>query len=473
MGLLIGVGNTVPKFPYQELWYGIRINLKNGGHNVADGKVERVGNLDLHRSLPIQKRIRRYVAREDGTVNYWLGANDSTLKEGGGAAKLNAVDGIVQLYKPDYYRKFEFDGDYLLVAISEVALPGFTRMKEKSRSPWLATFNRTNNKPTCASFLQWESNGSVKRVAETGLLDLLPNATDYRGGTNVTGNDGKPTSVLGMPATSTNKATIRTRCKSLGDNWHCGGWRFREEMSWLMAIEFGELDSQAPYNAQKTEDGFAQGGLGNGSYVGSEWGGFNGWQPFIPAGITAKLGNNTGVVDYLIKEWKSGVDKTIKVASYRGWEQPQQYLWEHNDDVLVFYTPFADGGACKLYLCSNPAKFTTPSDHAGENVDGYQELGLLPAGSGYISEMGVANGYSFPSNVTGGAANKNYCDYFWRQTVNATNNADGWYQLLSSATATYSENSGVRCAYANARGASTNTDWGFPLCLEFPSSEGI
>lgn len=81
MGLLIGVGNTVPKFPYQELWYGIRINLKNGGHNVADGKVERVGNLDLHRSLPIQKRIRRYVAHEDGSVNYWLGANDSTLKE--------------------------------------------------------------------------------------------------------------------------------------------------------------------------------------------------------------------------------------------------------------------------------------------------------------------------------------------------------------------------------------------------------
>lgn len=31
MGLLIGVGNTVPKFPYQELWYGIRINLKMEG----------------------------------------------------------------------------------------------------------------------------------------------------------------------------------------------------------------------------------------------------------------------------------------------------------------------------------------------------------------------------------------------------------------------------------------------------------
>lgn len=70
MGTLIGIGNTVPQFPYKDLWYGIRINLKNGGHCVADGKLERVGNLDLHRSLPIQKRIRRYMAKADGSVNY-------------------------------------------------------------------------------------------------------------------------------------------------------------------------------------------------------------------------------------------------------------------------------------------------------------------------------------------------------------------------------------------------------------------
>ena len=113
MGLLIGVGTTTPHFPYTDLWYGIRINLNNSGHCVADGKLERVGNLDLHRSLPIQSRIKRYVANADGSVKYWLGANDSRVKEGGGAAALNATDGIVQLYKPDYWRRLEFDGNYL------------------------------------------------------------------------------------------------------------------------------------------------------------------------------------------------------------------------------------------------------------------------------------------------------------------------------------------------------------------------
>lgn len=38
-------------------------------------------------------------------------------------------------------------------------------------------------------------------------------------------------------------------------------------------------------------------------------------------------------------------------------------------------------------------------------------------------------------------------------------------KLLSSASASDSEDSGVRCANADDRGASTSTSWGFPLCL--------
>ena len=477
MGTLIGIGNTVPQFPYKDLWYGIRINLKNGGHNIADGKLERVGNLDLHRSLPIQKRIRRYIANADGSVNYWLGANDSTLKEGGGAARLNALDGIVQLYKPDYYRRIEFDGDYMLVAISEVALPGFVHMKERSSSPWPAACNRTTNLPTCASFLQWNADGTLKRDA-SGLLVMASNAADYRGGNNQTAWDGTYRSMLGMPisSASANMNTFRTRCRSLGDMWHFGGWRFREEMNWLMAIEFGELDSQAAFNAAKTADGFAQGGLGNGTLVnGTEWSNYNGYYPFIPCGVTAKLGNNTGVVEYTIKNWKDGADKVVTVASYRGWEGTaiQQYMWLHNDDVRVWYSKPSDGGDGLLFLCEDPAKFANPANDKVRTLEGYKELGVLPSASGYISAMGYADGWTFPNSVVGGASNKNYCDYLWRPTITDDNNAEGWYQLLSAAHANDAELSGVRCAHTTHRCANTNADYGFPLCLEISGSEGV
>lgn len=474
MGVLIGVGNTVPQFPYKDLWYGILINLKNHGHCVADGKLERVGNLDLHRSLPIQKRIKRFMARADGTVNYWLGANDSTLNEGGGAARLNAVDGYVQLYKPDYYRRLEFIGeDYLLVAISEVALPGFVHMKEKARSPWYATFDRTTNMPASACFLQWNADGTLKVDAD-GIPVFTDNAANFRGGSNDASRDGTYRTNIGMPASNTSKATIRTRCKSLGENWHHGGWRFREEMGWLMAIEFGDLNSQAAFTPEKTADGFAQGSLGQGTFVeAGQWNTHNNYYPFIPCGITAKLGNNTGVVAYSIPNWQnSGTAKVVQVASYRGWETPQQYLWEHCDDVIVHVNKPSEGGEKLLYLCSDPSKFTTPSDKAASIPDGYVELGRLPDGGGCISAMGAANGYTFPSSVAGGAGNKDYCDYYWTMTVTDENGAEGFYQLLAAAGAHNSDRSGVRCAYAIDRGAHTYAYYGFPLCLEYPQSEG-
>lgn len=474
MGVLIGVGNTVPQFPYKDLWYGILINLKNHGHNVADGKLQRVGNLDLHRSLPIQKRIKRFVANADGTVSYWLGANDSTLKEGGGAARLNALDGDVMLYKPNYYRKFELIGeDYLLVAISEVELPGFTLMKEKARSPWYATFNRSTNVPVSACFLQWNADGSIK-VDDNGIPQFTSNAANFRGGSNSATNDGKYNTLVGMPASNTDKSTIRTRCVSKGANWHHGGWRFREEMSWLMAIEFGELDSQAAYNAEKTADGFAQGGLGSGIVVkGGDWNAHNSYNPFIPCGITAKLGNNTGIVKYSIPNWANkGTAQVVGVASYRGWETPQQYLWEFCDDVIVHVNKPSDGGECLLYLCSDPTKFTTPADKAASIPDGYVELGRLPDSEGYIAAMGVANGYSFPNSVAGGAANKDYCDHYWLKVVTDDNGNEGFYQLLAACYAGVGEASGVRCADAHYRGTTTGALYSFPLCLEYPLSEG-
>ena len=474
MGVLIGVGNTVPQFPYKDLWYGIKINLKNHGHCVADGKIERVGNLDLHRTLPIQSRIRRFMANADGSVNYWLGANDSTVKEGGGTAHLNALDGDVMLYKPNYYRKLELIGeDYLLVAISEVELPGFTLMKEKARSPWYATFNRSTNLPVSACFLQWNSNNTLK-VDDNGIPVFTSNAADFRGGTNSAPYDGTYKTQVGMPATQNSKATIRTRCRNKGSIWHHGGWRFREEMSWLMAIEFGDLDSQAAFTAEKTQDGFRQGGLGNGTYVNSgEWSTHNGYNPFIPCGITAKLGNNTGIVEYNIPNWaNTGSAKTVKVGSYRGWETPQQYLWEHCDDVIVHVDKPSDGGQRLLYLCSQPEKFVTPADKATSVPAGYIEMGRLPNTSGYISQMGVANHYTFPNSVAGGAGNKDYCDYYWLAECTDDNGAEGFYQLLAACSASLAEGAGVRCAYTSYRGAYTIANFGFPLCLEYPQSAG-
>ena len=62
MGLLLGSGNTKPQYPYDQ-WYGVQGDITS-----QDKKLKRVGNLDLHRTLPIQAKLRRFVENEDGSV---------------------------------------------------------------------------------------------------------------------------------------------------------------------------------------------------------------------------------------------------------------------------------------------------------------------------------------------------------------------------------------------------------------------
>ena len=53
MGLLLGSGNTKPQYPY-DMWYGIQ-----GDFTSRDYKLTRVGNLDLHKTLPIQAKLEK------------------------------------------------------------------------------------------------------------------------------------------------------------------------------------------------------------------------------------------------------------------------------------------------------------------------------------------------------------------------------------------------------------------------------
>lgn len=58
-------------------WYGILFDEEE-----SDPHKTRVGNMDMHRMLPIQTKMRRCLLNDDGTVNYYLDDRDSTKKAG-------------------------------------------------------------------------------------------------------------------------------------------------------------------------------------------------------------------------------------------------------------------------------------------------------------------------------------------------------------------------------------------------------
>ena len=307
--------------------------------------------------------------------------------------------------------------------------------------------------------LEFLSDISGGDARNGGFVVLKSNAAQFRGGSGAgdAAKDGTYNSMLGMPRTSISKAGVRPFCKN---GTHHGAYRVYNEIAWLQRVEYASLHCQDTYTETLTADGFHQGGLGSGCAVdGGQWNTWGGYRPFVPCGVTATLGNNTGKVSYTIKGWTGG-DKVVQVTSYRGLETPYEYLWLLADDVLVWHK--ADVSIA--YVCEDPTKFTSHSDGATTVPTGYEAITELPRTDGYVLSMAhSAKGYSFAEKV-GGASNKGYCDYFYTCVDDSGWSTPGWYGALLSANAHYGAGAGFGSLYTGSRSSSAGAYNGFRLC---------
>lgn len=389
MGLIIAAGNTKPAFPY-DYYYGVRIKT-----TVAATTLERIGRPELHTSLPVQSKMRRCVLRDNGTVAYYLHATDSTKRDTGAAANLTGADGQVMVEIPKHYRKFEFDGTDLIALISEYPLPGFHEVPKMYRSAYEATVDRT--------------------VAATPKLASVVNTTAaFRGGNNNTAYDGTYRSFLGLPATGISLTNFRNYARNRGTaglngkGWNCDLYAAQLATYWLFVIEYANLNSQAAYNAATDENGYKQGGLGDGvtTMSSGNWSTYNGYYPVVPCGVTNSLGNNTGVVPHTIDN-ETGVSYTFNVPSYRGIENPFGHIWSWTDGCKCEIQSEEAGGLSKFYVCDDPAQFQDSS------YNGYDYRGDLPRKEGYVKRiMGGEFGENMPVEVGGGSTTY-FADYFY------------------------------------------------------------
>lgn len=449
MGLLLGSGATRPQYPYDQ-WYGVQ-----GDFTSHDYRLTRVGNLDLHRTLPIQKKLRRFVENTDGSVKYYLHQNDSRKRDGGAAATIDGSDGNVMLEKPQYYVRVEIEGTKWLYAISEYPLPGFIETTRKTCSPWYATYNAAGDEAISGCFLTWDGDEIARD--ENGLIVFASGAPRGGAGTNW---DGTYRSLIGMPKTSVSKAGARAKCKN---GTHIGFGRVYNEIAWLQRIEYASLYCQDTYNETLTADGFHQGGLGNGPSVdGTQWNAHNSYNPFIPCGVTATLGNNTGKVTFTIKNWRNqGTDKSVQVTSYRGLETPFEYLWSLADDLLVWHK--ADKST--IYVCEDPTKFTSHSDSSASVPNGYEPVAELPRRDGFGLTLSInEKGWSFIDKI-GGSGNTGVTDYFYTCVDDSADfSAWGWYGALLSAAAYLGAFAGFGYLSTSYRSSFSYATHGFRLC---------
>lgn len=427
MGLLIGVGNTKPTFPY-DYYYGIEWDS-----NVASSACTRIGRPELHVSLPIQSKMRRCVLRDNGTVAYYLHANDSTKRDTGAAAKLDGTDGQVMVEIPAHYRKFEVDGTKFRCLLSEHALPGFHLVQLAYRSAYEAAVDRTVS-------------------ATPKLASVVNTSTAFRGGNNTAGWDGTYRSLLGMPATSISLTNFRKYARNRGNagkngaGWNCDVYEVQKTCWWLYAVEYANFNCQLAYNAEPTSEGYKQGGLSQGVTNMSDWDGYNSYNPMVPCGVTNPLGNKTGVVNYTYKKSDGTDGQTLSVPSYRGLENPFGHVWSWTDGCKCNIQSADAGGVSEFFVCTDPAKFQS------NDYTDYEKRGELPRNEGYVKIMMIGEyGENMPTAV-GASSTTYFADYFYTNVVSNT----GQRGVLFGGAAHYGATAGFSFASTSYAASSTS-----------------
>lgn len=403
--------------PNAESFYSYGVSWQTGSLNAT---LARIGNLDLHRSLPIQNKMRGCTLADNGTVNHYF-KDDWSANEDGTPIKKDGSDGMVMIEIPEFYVKCQSKNGIDSMSISEYALDGYTLVKKQYVSAYEATVDRTKS-------------DTLK------LASVVNTTANFRGGNNNAERDEAENTQLGMPLASTTRANFRkyARNRAAGTKWNMLDF-FATNTIWLLyTIEYASWNSQLAFNAALTNDGFKQGGLGNGvtNINGTDWNTFNNYYPIIPCGTSDALGNKTGEVEYTLPStFKPDNVVKVKVPRYRGIENPFGHIWKNVDGVIFDIKSDADGGTSTIYLAK------TEADYGDTVTEGFSELGQLPRETGHISNTYL--GTFIPSEAIGASTTTGRCDNF------ETNiNSSSLRTLYYGGTAINGSTAGLGCCYS-------------------------
>ena len=328
--------------------------------------------------LPIQAKMRRCLLADDGTVNYYLCATDSTKKEDGVTASvLTGGDGQVMVEIPKFYHSYTYNASTHKHQrlISSVQLPGFTlhpafwKNGAEVDFRYIGAYEGIGYDDSTSAYFDGDDAGNVP-------------ATNWPGGTAIDTVNDKLGSVSGFaPLMNETRAEFR----AIAGNRGASGWR-QQDFSLIFAVQLLYLTEYASFDSQSMI------GMGRTELTGGTWA----KDSYI--GVTGKSngdGNGTNSV---------GGNSNTAYMTYRGIENFYGNVWKWVDGFNInggipyvsnTDTDFADdtatGGAGTYSRLTdiNGDGITLPqgSDDWQKNLQQIKE-GLLP-----LTLVGASNTY--------------------------------------------------------------------------------
>lgn len=369
-----------------ELWYGVKFDLANSSS--PDGV--RTGNMEMHRTLPIQSKMRGCTISNTDNVKKYLKANNWTKWEDGTTSSQDSsgvgVEAFVEI--PEHYRLLIATPDNTVeIRMSEYNLPGYTKVEKKYIGAYEGSVN-----------LDSSSHNNLLRTQVRNTAPIISK-------------------------TRTEFQTM-ARNNNRTNNWNIYTYDAHRDLTWLFVVEYATLNSQKAFNANLTAEGYHQGGLGDGVTSGTVTVNGATTYSFVPCGTTNSLGNGTGIIEYTHTntntEGTSTGTKVVNVPRYRGIENPFGHVWKNVIDVVVAGTDNS------VYICKDYTKFgtfeggTKPTAEqliaAGYELQDFKESTI----TGQCVKKLVNNNQAdlFPTVIGNGASvTTYYCDYHWTSTT--------------------------------------------------------
>lgn len=406
--------------------YGVEWDMASSS---PDGK--RVGNMQLHRELPVQSKMRMSEVLNGGGISYDVSIYGEAKNAGG-----NIMTEI-----PDLWFKLYVIGTKFRVMLSEMPLPGYQHIKKFYISTYEAVINRETGILSSESYM--------RSPDDAAFLPL------YRGGDNTAEWDRTYRSLLRMPVTNLTRDQFRQAARKKGSGWEMYTYNAHKILFWLFAVEYATLDSQKPFNAQKDANGFAQGGLGPGPTQMTDWANFNNTNPLIPCGYTNEFGNGSGEKAYVVKNASGGTHATLMANRYRGIENPFGHIWKYTDGANIQVTT-GDAGLSILWTTDDPSNFGDTS------YTGYDKKGNICRTNGYAKKMLLGEDGDIVPTEVGGSSSTYWCDYYYTYT-----SANRMQVVLVGGNAGNGSRAGLACVDTRDAPSAAYRNVGSRLCF-FP-----
>lgn len=359
-------------------WYGVSWSETSSSPDCT-----RIGNMDMHRTLPIQSMMKGYkVTTKQGNLPYMLRKlEDDWSKTIGG------------YYGGTHDNNFNGADTNIMVLI-----PEFWWIDDYSPS------SKTHNLKICPHAKPgWNHHKEAFVGAYEGILT----------------NDSFYSRKGVVPSVNVTREKLRTAARNNGNaneyKWNIYTYNEHRAICHLFLVEYATRNSQKAVNTELTPEGFRQGGLGSGCTTGTAT--INGAQTwsFIPTGSSDSLGSGSGEVTVTIQQTdQSGSNTstiTRKCNRYRGIENPFGHIWKHTDDIISKYSIVSGKGYRSWSICENPINFST------NLTTKYTPICIEPVVTGYKTEIVITPTCDFFAHAcTNGSESTYWCDYNWDNT---------------------------------------------------------